>query len=54
MISKVHLSNPELKGAGRVMQFCVTLELLSVPRSVCTCTYRCDMGDFLLTKMEEN
>lgn len=36
------------------MQFCVTLELLSVPRSVFTCTYRCDMGDFWLTKMEEN
>lgn len=54
MISKVYLGDPELKGAGRAKRFCVTLELPGVPRSVCTCTYRCDVGDFQLAKMEEN
>lgn len=54
MISKVYLGDREWKGAGRAMRFCVTLELPSVPRSICTCTYRCDVGDSQLAKMEEN
>jgi len=51
---KEYLHNPELKGAGRAMQLCVTSGMRCVPRSVCTCTYRCDVGDFWLTKKEEN
>lgn len=43
----------KLRGAGRAVQFGVTLGSPSVPALVCTCTYWCGMGDFQLAKLEE-
>lgn len=46
----MYLSKLEWKEPGRAVLFCVGLELFNVPRLTGTCV----LGDFQLTKLEEN